>query len=85
MSHKNLKQEILLIIIGGLFVIEALSVIIQVVWFKIFKKRVFKMAPIHHHFELLGWPEIKVIIRFWVISILFSGVGFFIYYLKFID
>jgi len=80
-----LKQDILLIIIGGLFVIETLSVIIQVVWFKIFKKRVFKMAPIHHHFELLGWPEIKVIIRFWVISILFSGVGFFIYYLKFID
>jgi phospho-N-acetylmuramoyl-pentapeptide-transferase len=80
-----LKQEILLIIIGGLFVIETLSVIIQVIWFKIFKKRVFKMAPIHHHFELLGWPEIKVIIRFWVISILLSGVGFFIYYLKFID
>ncbi len=80
-----LKQEILLIIIGGLFVIETLSVIIQVCWFKIFKKRVFKMAPIHHHFEVLGWPEIKVIIRFWVISILFSGVGFFIYYLKFID
>jgi len=80
-----LKQEILLIIIGGLFVLETLSVIIQVAWFKIFKKRVFKMAPIHHHFELLGWPEIKVIIRFWVISILFSGVGFFIYYLKFID
>jgi phospho-N-acetylmuramoyl-pentapeptide-transferase len=80
-----LKQDILLIIIGGLFVIETLSVIIQVIWFKIFKKRVFKMAPIHHHFELLGWPEIKVIIRFWVIGILFSGVGFFIYYLKFID
>lgn len=80
-----LKQEILLIIIGGLFVIETLSVIIQVFWFKIFKRRVFKMAPIHHHFEVLGWPEIKVIIRFWVISILFSGVGFFIYYLKFID
>jgi phospho-N-acetylmuramoyl-pentapeptide-transferase len=80
-----LKQEILLIIIGGLFVIETLSVIIQVIWFKIFKKRVFKMAPIHHHFEMLGWPEIKVIIRFWVISILFSGIGFFIYYLKFID
>ncbi len=80
-----LKQEILLIVIGGLFVIEALSVIIQVIWFKIFKRRVFKMAPIHHHFELLGWPEIKIIIRFWVVSILFAGVGFFIYYLKFVD
>lgn len=80
-----LKQEILLIVIGGLFVIETLSVIIQVFWFKVFKKRVFKMAPIHHHFELLGWPEIKVIIRFWLVCVLFAGVGFFIYYLKFID
>lgn len=80
-----LKQEILLIVIGGLFVIETLSVIIQVFWFKVFKKRVFKMAPIHHHFELLGWLEIKVIIRFWLICVLFAGVGFFIYYLKFID
>lgn len=80
-----LKQELLLIIIGGLFVIETLSVIIQIIWFKIFKKRVFKMAPIHHHFELLGWPETKIIIRFWLVSALFAGVGFFIYYLKFID
>jgi len=80
-----LKQELLLIIIGGVFVIETLSVIIQILWFKIFKRRVFKMAPIHHHFELLGWPEIKIIIRFWLVSALFAGVGFFIYYLKFID
>ena len=80
-----LKQEILLIVIGGLFALETLSVIIQVLWFKLKKKRVFKMAPIHHHFELLGWPEIKVIIRFWIICALFAGLGFFIYYLKFID
>ncbi|MBC7332939.1 MAG: phospho-N-acetylmuramoyl-pentapeptide-transferase [Actinobacteria bacterium] len=80
-----LKQEILLILVGGLFVIEALSVIIQVMWFKLFRKRVFKMAPIHHHFELKGWPEIKIIIRFWLICILFAGTGFFVYYLKFID
>lgn len=80
-----LKQEILLVLIGGLFVIETLSVIIQVIWFKLFKRRVFKMAPIHHHFELKGWPEIKIIIRFWLICILFSGTGFFVYYLKFID
>lgn len=80
-----LKQEILLIVIGGLFVIETLSVIIQVLCFKMFKRRVFKMAPIHHHFELLGWPEIKIIIRFWIVCILFAGVGFFIYYLRFID
>lgn len=80
-----LNQEILLIVIGGIFVIETLSVIIQVLWFKMFKKRVFKMAPIHHHFELLEWPEIKIIIRFWIVCILFAGVGFFVYYLKFID
>ena len=80
-----LKQEILLIVIGGLFVIETLSVIIQVLCFKTFKKRVFKMAPIHHHFELMGWPEIRVIIRFWLVCGIFSALGFFIYYLKFID
>jgi phospho-N-acetylmuramoyl-pentapeptide-transferase len=80
-----LKQEILLLVIGGLFVLETLSVIIQIVWFKITKKRVFKMAPLHHHFELLGWPEIKVIIRFWLLGALFSGLGFFLYYLKFLS
>ncbi len=80
-----LKQEILLVIVGGLFVIETLSVIIQVIWYKASKKRVFKMAPLHHHFELIGWAEIKVIIRFWIIGSLFAGLGFFMYYLKFID
>lgn len=79
-----LKQELTLIIIAGLFVVETLSVIIQVLWFKLKHKRVFKMAPIHHHFELLGWPEIKIIIRFWIICTLFSSTGFFIYYLKFL-
>jgi phospho-N-acetylmuramoyl-pentapeptide-transferase len=64
------KQEILLVIVGGLFVIEALSVIIQVGYFRLTKgKRVFRMAPLHHHFELKGWHESKVIIRFWIISI----------------
>lgn len=66
-----LKKEILLIIIGGVFVIEALSVIIQVASFKLRGKRVFKMAPIHHHFEMLGWKETKVVIRFWIIGGLF--------------
>jgi phospho-N-acetylmuramoyl-pentapeptide-transferase len=80
-----LRQEILLIVVGGLFVAETLSVIIQVVWFKFFKRRVFKMAPIHHHFELSGWKEIKIIIRFWFICLIFAGLGFFIYYLKFLD
>jgi len=64
------KQEILLLIVGGLFVAEALSVIIQVSYFKLSKgKRVFRMAPLHHHFELKGWHESKVIVRFWIISI----------------
>lgn len=63
------KNEFLFCLIGGIFVIEALSVIIQVTSYKTRKKRVFKMAPIHHHFELLGWPEPKVIVRFWIISI----------------
>ena len=80
-----LKQEILLLVIGAIFVLEALSVVIQVAWFKIFKKRVFKMAPIHHHFELMGWKEVKVITRFWLVCLLFSASGFFIYYIKFID
>lgn len=67
-----IKQEILLVFVGGLFVIEALSVIIQVVSFKLTGKRVFRMAPLHHHFELLGWAESKVIIRFWIVAIVFA-------------
>jgi len=64
------KQEILLVIVGGLFVIEALSVIFQVSFFKMTNgRRIFRMAPLHHHFELKGWPEPKVIVRFWIISI----------------
>jgi phospho-N-acetylmuramoyl-pentapeptide-transferase len=63
------KNEFLFVIIGGIFVLEAVSVILQVGSFKLRQKRIFKMAPIHHHFELLGWPETKVIVRFWIISI----------------
>ena len=66
------KSEFLFVIIGGVFVVEALSVIIQVISFKTTGKRVFKMAPIHHHFEITGWPEPKVIVRFWIISILLA-------------
>lgn len=69
------KNEILFILIGGIFVIEALSVIIQVASYKLRKKRVFKMAPIHHHFELLGWPEPKVIIRFWIVSLFLAIIS----------
>ena len=67
-----IKKEILLIIVGGVFVVEVISVIIQVLYFKMTKKRVFKMAPLHHHFELLGWNESKVVIRFWILGGLFA-------------
>jgi phospho-N-acetylmuramoyl-pentapeptide-transferase len=66
------KQEILLVVVGGLFVMEAMSVIIQVASFKMRGKRVFRMSPLHHHFELSGWAEPKVIVRFWILSILFA-------------
>jgi phospho-N-acetylmuramoyl-pentapeptide-transferase len=69
------QHELVLPIIGGLFVIEALSVIIQVGWYKRTGKRVFKMAPIHHHFEQLGWPESTVVIRFWIVSIVLALAG----------
>ena len=62
-------------IVGGLFVMEALSVIIQVGWFKMTGKRVFLMAPIHHHFEKLGWTESQVVIRFWIISVILALIG----------
>ena len=67
-----IKQELLLPFIGGVFVIEALSVILQVGSYKLRKKRIFKMAPIHHHFELMGWSESKVIVRFWIASLVFA-------------
>jgi len=66
------KNEVLFVLIGGIFVIEALSVILQVASFKTRGKRIFKMAPIHHHFELKGWPETKVIVRFWIVSLVFA-------------
>jgi phospho-N-acetylmuramoyl-pentapeptide-transferase len=69
------KQELLLVIIGFVFVMEAVSVILQVGSFKLRRKRIFAMAPIHHHFELRGWNENQVIIRFWIISILSSLGG----------
>ncbi len=71
-----IKKEILLVIMGGVFVMVALSVIIQVVYFKLSKgKRVFKMAPIHHHFELCGWPEQKVTVRFWILGVIFALIS----------
>jgi phospho-N-acetylmuramoyl-pentapeptide-transferase len=69
------KHEIVLAIIGGIFVMEALSVIIQVASFKLTGKRVFKMAPIHHHFEQLGWTEPQVVIRFWIVAVVLALIG----------
>jgi phospho-N-acetylmuramoyl-pentapeptide-transferase len=69
------KHEIVLAIVGGLFVLEAVSVILQVVSFKLTGKRIFKMAPIHHHFEQIGWTEPQIVIRFWIVSVLLALVG----------
>ena len=69
------KHEIVLAIIGGLFVLEAVSVMVQVISYKLTGKRIFKMAPIHHHFEKKGWPESTVVIRFWIISIILAMIG----------
>ena len=77
------KTEMLLPIIGGLFVIEALSVIVQYSVWRLSgrKRRVFKMAPIHHHFEMSGWQENKIVVRFWILQVVFASVGFVLYYL----
>ena len=69
------RQEIVLMIMGGVFVVETLSVMIQVLSYKLTGKRVFRMAPIHHHFELKGWPEPRVIVRFWIISVILVLFG----------
>jgi phospho-N-acetylmuramoyl-pentapeptide-transferase len=69
------KHEIVLAIVGGLFVAETLSVVIQVAWFKRTGRRIFLMAPIHHHFEKLGWSESTVVIRFWIVSIMLALLG----------
>ncbi len=80
-----LNIDLLLPIIGGLFVLETLSVIIQVVSFRSFGRRVFRMAPVHHHFELLGWPETTVIVRFWILAGLFAALGLGIFYGEFLS
>jgi phospho-N-acetylmuramoyl-pentapeptide-transferase len=73
------KSEVLLIVIGGIFVIEALSVAAQVFAFRVFRRRILLMAPIHHHFELLGWSETKIIVRFWITAAIASAIGFTLY------
>src|SRR5215210_2959285 len=73
------KTEILLVIIGGIFVVEALSVAVQVFAFQRFRNRVFLMAPVHHHFELLAWSETKIILRFWIVAAICAAIGFTLY------
>jgi phospho-N-acetylmuramoyl-pentapeptide-transferase len=76
------NTEVLLILLGGIFVIEVLSVVIQVFSFQVFRKRVFLMAPIHHHFELLAWSETKIILRFWIVAAACGAIGFTVYQLS---
>lgn len=76
------KTEFLLVLIGGIYVIESLSVILQVLVYRLTGNRLFKMAPIHHHFEMLGWSETKVMIRFWIITGILAGAGFAFYFMS---
>jgi len=69
------KHELILIIVGGIFVMETVSVVLQVLSYKLTGRRIFKMAPIHHHFEQIGWPESKVIVRFWIVGIILALVS----------
>jgi phospho-N-acetylmuramoyl-pentapeptide-transferase len=76
------QTEVILILLGGVFVIEVVSVIIQVISFRLFRKRVFLMTPIHHHFELAGWSETKIILRFWIVAAACAAIGFTLYQLS---
>jgi phospho-N-acetylmuramoyl-pentapeptide-transferase len=71
----SVRQELVLFVMGGVFVVESVSVIIQVASYKLTGRRVFRMAPLHHHFELKGWPEPKVIVRFWIITVILVLIG----------
>ena len=73
------QTELLLIILGGIFVIEALSVAIQVARFKLFRRRVLLMAPVHHHFEMLAWSETKIMLRFWIVAAVCAGIGYVLF------
>ena len=75
-----MKVEFLLLFIGGIFVIEALSVMLQVLSFKWWGRRIFLMAPFHHHFEMKAWSETKIMVRFWIVTGILCGVGFALFY-----
>ena len=76
--------DLLLLLIGGLYVLETLSVIAQVASYRLFGRRIFKMAPVHHHFELVGWPETTVIVRFWILAGLFTALSLGVFYADFL-
>jgi len=76
------KTELLLVIIGGIYVAETLSVVLQVASYKLTGKRIFRMAPLHHHFEMLGWSETKVMVRFWIVTGILAGLGFALYFVQ---
>jgi len=76
------KSELLSVLIGGIYVVEGLSVILQVASFKLTGKRLFRMAPIHHHFEMKGWSETKIMVRFWIVTGVFAGAGFALYFIS---
>ena len=82
LHRHHYKTEVFSLIIGGLFVAEACSVILQVVHYKRTKKRLFLMAPLHHHFEKKGWSETKVVIRFWIVSGALAGFGFVLFFIQ---
>ena len=75
-----LKVELLLLLVGGIFVIEALSVMLQVISFKYWGRRVFLMAPLHHHFEMKAWSETKIMVRFWIVAGILCAAGFALFY-----
>jgi phospho-N-acetylmuramoyl-pentapeptide-transferase len=81
----TMKLDLLLPVVGGLFVLETVSVMIQVASFRMFHRRLFRMAPIHHHFELGGWPETTVIIRFWILSGLCTALALGLFYADFLS
>jgi len=76
------KTELLLLIIGGIYVAETMSVVLQVASFKLTGKRIFRMAPLHHHFEMIGWSETKVMVRFWIVTGILAGLGFALYFVQ---
>lgn len=78
------RTELLVVILAGLFVLETMSVILQVGSFKLRRKRIFRMAPLHHHFEMLGWDQVTVVIRFWIIAGLFLATGLGLFYAEWV-